>query len=104
MPNWQGSTRRQRLPANWGALREKVLKRDKRKCRHLNSDGTRCAAPANQVDHIVANDDDSPENLRALCEFHHQRKSSAEGGQARAARRRQVSQSFRRTERHPGQL
>ena len=63
-----------------------------------------CGKYANQVDHINRGDDHSPENLQALCEFHHAKKSSAEGAEAYHKTRREISAKFRHSEAHPGLL
>jgi len=49
------------------------------------------------VDHIKPGNDHSNANLRAMCYWHHRRKSSTEGNQART----RLTQR-RRAERHPG--
>lgn len=98
MPGWAGSTRRDRLPANWRQLREQVKARAAGQCEHTTN-GTRCTAAGNQCDHIVRGDDHSLSNLQWLCEPHHREKSSSEGG--RAARRPRRS-TRREPEAHPG--
>jgi 5-methylcytosine-specific restriction protein A len=98
---WSGSTRRHRLPREWHAQRQRVLRTHGRVC-HL------CGGPgADAVDHVVPGDDHSDDNLRPVHEkvppFCHRAKSSAEGGraaQARGAARRASRQ--RPPERHPG--
>lgn len=80
--NWDSSNRRQRLPANWPAIRSKVLKRDLYRCQ-WSEHGLICGQPANQVDHVINGDDHRMINLRSLCEPHHALKSSAEGNHAR---------------------
>lgn len=104
MPQWSNSTRRDRLPEDWLKRRGKVLKRDNFRCRGRLPSGRRCGAYANQVDHIRPGDDHSMENLQSLCEDCHAKKSSSEGGQARAAKRREIKNRFRRVEEHPGLL
>lgn len=104
MPQWAGSDRRSRLPANWASIRSRVLRRDGSQCTAVSHDGVRCAEPATDVDHIVAGDDHREANLRSLCGWHHQRKSSAEGAAALARKRRANDRKFRRTEDHPGLL
>lgn len=104
MPQWEGSDRRQRLPANWPTLRRRVLRRDGGRCTALDRAGARCAEPATDVDHIVAGDDHREANLTSLCGWHHQRKSSREGAAALAAKRRRIAKRFQRTEAHPGLL
>lgn len=102
MPGWEGSDRRSRLPANWTSLRRKILRRDGGRCTHRDQYGERCAEPATEVDHIVAGDDHRESNLRSLCEWHHQRKSSQEGAAGRAATWRRNNRKFRRSDPHPG--
>lgn len=97
---WAGSTRRQRLPPDWPAIRRRILKRDGHACTWAEN-GIACGVRATDVDHIINNDDHSDTNLRALCSTHHRRKSSAEGG--RAAQARRVPRK-RPAERHPGML
>ncbi|WSR65857.1 HNH endonuclease [Streptomyces sp. NBC_01198] len=104
MPQWAGSDRRDRLPANWPQIRHRVLRRDGGRCTERNDYGVRCAELATDVDHIKAGDDHSLSNLRSLCEWHHDRKSGAEGAAARAANWRRNNRKFRRTESHPGLL
>jgi 5-methylcytosine-specific restriction enzyme A len=97
---WDTSTRKSRLPADWSTRRVRVLRRDGYKCQARDSLGVQCGDPANQVDHIIPNDDDSYENLQSLCRWHHARKSSAEGVAARKPRATQR----REPEAHPGTL
>ncbi|MFD5838209.1 HNH endonuclease [Streptomyces collinus] len=96
---WAGSNRRAELPADWQSrIRPFVLARDEHRCR--NRIGRQvCGRRANQVDHIGDRDDHRPENLQALCEDCHNRKSSRQGNDARWAARMQ-----RPAERHPGLL
>lgn len=93
---WAGSTRRNRLPADWPTLRALILERDRHRCRWTEN-GTPCGQTATDVDHIEPGDDHRPENLQALCRDHHALKSSREGNTARWQVRRQ-----RPPERHPG--
>lgn len=83
MPGWEGSTRRQTLPANWyREIRPAVIARD-RSCRWPTPGGGVCGDPgANQVDHIGDRDDHSLGNLQLLCEAHHRFKSAQQGGLA----------------------
>jgi 5-methylcytosine-specific restriction enzyme A len=101
---WSSSTRRDRLPAGWNQIRRSILKRDNWRCQVRKEDGRPCGDHATEVDHIKPGDDHRPENLQAICSWHHQRKSSREGGQANAAKRRANANRFRRTEEHPGLL
>jgi 5-methylcytosine-specific restriction protein A len=102
MPNWQGSDRRSRLPADWPKIRLRVLRRDGGQCTALTEAGERCDSTATDVDHIRPGDDHSMGNLRSLCSWHHRQKSSREGAAAAHARRRAIEQRFRRDEAHPG--
>lgn len=102
MPNWNGSNRRERLPADWPRIRLRVLRRDGHRCTHTLNDGVRCGLPATDVDHVRPGDDHSESNLTSLCESHHQTKSGREGAAAMHAKRRQIEKKFRRTESHPG--
>lgn len=97
MPQWQSSTRRDHLPDDWPRIRREVFREKGRQC-------LLCGAPATDIDHIVPGDDHSIENLRPLCSPCHSRKSSSEGGAAKAAKRRQIEKRFQRTEDHPGLL
>ncbi|MEV4756976.1 HNH endonuclease [Micromonospora sp. NPDC049559] len=99
MPGWQNSDRRDRLPSNW----DKIRKDDAGyRCEATSADDERCKERAVDVDHKRRGDDHSQENLRALCEWHHDKKSGAEGAAALAATRRRISKRFRRAEVHPG--
>lgn len=104
MSNWAGSTRRERLPADWQALRAKVHRRDGSKCQVRLSSGAICGEVAVDVDHIRAGDDHSLSNLRCICDWHHKEKSSREGGQAYYAKLKRSRAKFRRVEAHPGML
>lgn len=101
---WDTSNRRDRLPPDWEKRRKFVLRRDNNQCQHRDDYGRQCGEHANQVDHIIPNDDHSYTNLRALCEYHHSKKSSYEGGAAKAAARRRIANRFKRVESHPGLL
>ncbi|GGM39456.1 hypothetical protein GCM10012275_07910 [Longimycelium tulufanense] len=96
MPHWNRSNRKARLPADWPARRAFVLARDLNHCQWIRGDtGTPCGHPATDVDHIRRGDNHGVSNLRALCRYHHARKSSREGGRAETGDRR------RGTEDHP---
>ncbi|GAA1431376.1 HNH endonuclease signature motif containing protein [Microlunatus lacustris] len=98
---WQGSTRRARLPADWPAIRERVLRRDGRRCQHRDHEGAPvCGELATDVDHVQRGDDHSIGNLRSLCRRHHAIKSSREGNAARRARYARNDEP----EAHPGLL
>lgn len=99
MTAWSGSTRRDRLPPGWPAIRARILQRDGHRCTHTDH-GQRCPAPATDVDHITPvsqGGTDAPANLRSLCRRHHGLKSSAEGNAARWKYR-----DKRPSEKHPG--
>lgn len=104
MPQWAGSDRRSRLPADWQAIRKRILRRDGYRCTHRNEDGLRCAELATDVDHIIAGDDHGDRNLRSLCSPHHRIKSSQEGAAAQDFIRRRNAAKFNRVEKHPGEL
>jgi 5-methylcytosine-specific restriction endonuclease McrA len=104
LPNWEGSDRRSRLPADWSKIRLRVLRRDAGRCTALDEAGARCVEVATDVDHIKPGDDHSMGNLRSLCSWHHRKKSGAEGAAAQRAKRRAIEKKFRRTEQHPGLL
>lgn len=96
---WRGSTRRQRLPADWPERCKRILRRDRRRC-HV------CGGPgADAVDHVRPGDDHSDGNLAAIHQdvapYCHRAKSAAEGVRARAARR---SSRYRQPEPHPGRI
>jgi len=88
--------RTQPLPPEWRKLRALVLERDGWSCRWADDDG-RCGAYANEVDHIDGADNHHPSNLRALCTYHHARRTSQQAHAARWAK-----YSTKRVERHPG--
>lgn len=94
---WHTSDRRKRLPANWQRLRVLVLRRDGHRCRAY-VDGSRCAATATEVDHVVNNDDHSMLNLQSLCSEHHKMKTLNEAKQARS---RIAKDRKRQAEAHP---
>jgi len=78
MSNWQGSTRRRRLPPGWRKLRLVVIDRADGRCQHVDHYGNRCHQPGTDVDHIVPGDDHSLENLQLLCRRHHLAKTGRE--------------------------
>jgi hypothetical protein len=110
---WQGGSRRSTLPPEWAPeIRPAILDRDGHRCTWITDldDGgpsdylagdydpdLRCPRRATDVDHIGDAHDHSPGNLRSLCSWHHDRRSSKQGN---AARRRYSNR--RPPERHPG--
>lgn len=96
--NWAGSHRRAELPPDWPLIVDQILARDHRRCQFPDEQHPGiCGRPATDVDHIGDRHDHRPQNLQAACEWHHDRKSSAQGN---AARRRWSSR--RPPEPHPG--
>jgi 5-methylcytosine-specific restriction endonuclease McrA len=81
VPAWTGSTRGERLPEDWATRRLIVLRRDSAVCWVCGGPG------ADQVDHKVAGDDHSLENLAPIhgvvAPYCHRYKSSREGNQTR---------------------
>lgn len=99
---WATSNRRSRLPANWEReIRPRILKRDPI-CRWKEHGDFTCSNPSQEVDHIRRGQDHSPANLRGLCSWHHQQKSSMEGAEALAKKRERIAKKFVRTETHAG--
>lgn len=96
---WEGSDRAARLPSDWAVRRLRILRRDGYRCQVPLDAGPRCLEPAGEVDHIEHGDNHEPENLRAICRWHHGKKTAAEGNAAR----RPVSRR-RPPEAHPGML
>lgn len=86
---WETSNRKAELPREWPSIRRRILTRDRYSCRWPMSSGSACGAAANQVDHIERGSDHSDANLRALCRWHHDRKSAQEGVEARKPRPKQ---------------
>jgi hypothetical protein len=96
---WAGSNRREELPTNWYTeIRPAVLERDGYRCTAPLRDETRCPEPGTDVDHIGDPNDHSLPNLRLLCSWHHDRKSSAQGNAARL----RPPPLRRPAEKHPG--
>lgn len=99
---WKNSNRRNELPSNWQQLRIQVLIRDGYQCTFIDEASTRrCEKHATDVDHIVHGNDHTLRNLRALCQWHHKKKTSMEGNQS--PMRRSTSNS-RPKPAHPGIL
>lgn len=80
---WQGSNRKERLPTNWQELRRTVIARAAGRCQAPMRDGTRCSDAGIDVDHVIAGDDHSLDNLQLLCRWHHAKKSAREGSLSR---------------------
>lgn len=94
---WVGSDRKSRLPTNWTTLRNVVINRAQGVCEARMKNGTRCTDKGTDVDHIDRGDNHQLTNLQLLCRWHHNKKSSREGNDAR------VRLTERRpSEKHPG--
>lgn len=105
MPGWVNSDRREHLPKDWERRRQQRFAIDGYRCTAEMNDGSRCPEPAEECDHINGRDQhDVHRDLRSLCSWHHAKKSSREGAQARARILRRNAQKFRRTEVHPSLL
>lgn len=85
-PAWAGSDRKARLPGDWMKRRLAALERCFFICEWVEN-GVRCPERATDVDHTIANDDDSDENLQGLCRRHHLAKTSKEANAVRWGRR-----------------
>jgi 5-methylcytosine-specific restriction endonuclease McrA len=98
MTGWDGSTRAERLPADWPERRRLVFERDGNTCHVCGRSG------ADEIDHVNQGDDHALENLRPIhgsrtglrC---HSAKSGREGGRATAAKK---ASTRRPEEPHPG--
>jgi 5-methylcytosine-specific restriction protein A len=94
---WSTSDRAERLPEDWESkIQPRILKRDHFKCK-IAWPG--CQVVATEVDHILRGDNHADENLQAVCERCHARKSALEGNAAKA---RLKALRRRPPERHPG--
>lgn len=107
-----GSWRSSPLPSNWLALRRFVLARDMNACMWGKLPGEsesgevgNCRNPGTEVDHMGGNANHDPAALRAICTYHHRKRTSA---QANAARRAALEsrggyfRSVRKPKPHPG--
>ncbi|MGC9543606.1 HNH endonuclease [Streptomyces sp. UG1] len=94
-----GTRRTSPLPADWAARRAAVFERDGNRCTWLE-DGQRCTQEASDCDHIGDPDDHSLDALRALCGYHHRKRTAL---QARLARGPMPSRERPRAA-HPGLL
>lgn len=84
---WSTSRRKERLPDDWKKIRLEVFKVKGRRCLVVDEQG-QCSRTATDIDHIVAGDDHSIENLRPICSEHHRTKSSQEGWEALRKKKR----------------
>jgi 5-methylcytosine-specific restriction protein A len=83
LPQWKGSDRKSRLPADWTRLRQAVLKRCGHRCEWMDG-AFRCPNDATDVDHIIPGDLHELSNLQGLCNPHHLTKTGREVQAARA--------------------
>lgn len=78
------STRRRTapMPKGWERIRRRILRRDGHRCQWPLGTGGVCGEPANEVDHKIGAaqgaEDNSDDNLWALCAWHHARKTGRE--------------------------
>lgn len=117
---WENSPRRSELTPLFYRLRPKVLARDRHMCQWVDPPDERisrdyssavrtyvdpklihastviCGERATDVDHISGYED-TMDNLQSLCSYHHDKKSSAQGNEARWQHR-----EARAKERHSG--
>lgn len=102
MSGWEGSDRRERLPANWAKLRAKRLEIDGGQCTWRLPSKKRCPRPATEVDHKVAmSDDHRITALQSLCADHHTAKTVLDARKGKAAKK---ALRRRPPEEHPGRL
>lgn len=103
---WETSDRKAFLPDNWTQLRASILARAGGRCEVIKKNGRRCFDKPNAVDHIIPHAEggtDEVANLQAICPWHHQKKSSAEGGRGSQRSYAKMRESvLREPEKHPG--
>lgn len=97
---WHTSTRADRLPPHWPALRRQVLSLARYQCEATTHD-PQCTGKATEVDHITQGDDHSLPNLQALSAECHAAKTRAEAAERS---RRYAAMRRRPEEPHPGRL
>lgn len=102
---WAGSDRRDRLPKWWPVTVRRIVARDP-VCRCLgcpkcSTPKLLCARASKEADHIIPGDDHRDLNLRGICRPCHGYKSSQEGAEAKAAKKRPTGLF---EESHPGDL
>ncbi len=94
---WETSQRRNELPADWQAIRQRIGTRDRWTCQ-------KCGKPGRHCDHITPGGPDTEDNLQILCQPCHMVKSRSEGGRAARKGYRTIVHVPRQrpTEEHPG--
>lgn len=97
---WETSTRRQRLPQDWPAIRVQVRDRARGMCEAGVHD-PECDGIGAEADHIRQGDDHSLANLQWLSTPCHRAKTARE---AAARNRARAAARLRPTERHPGAM
>lgn len=114
MADRPGSWRTAPLPHDWPATRTRIKQRDGQHCTwiYTQPDGghplmpgasthpDRCTWRAKDVDHIGDPADHSDANLRALCSWHHKRRTARQANAAKVS----IPTQKRPPEKHPGLL
>lgn len=101
MGGWQGSTRRERLPADWNSRRQVVGERAAGRCEGISLDGgprwhvADCDGVGAECDHDIAGDNHELSNLRWLSVECHKFKTQAERPKRRRAMPRHPSEGVR---------
>lgn len=93
---WATSDRRSRLPKDWAKRRRETQIRANNRCQ-ATTHAADCNGLGSECDHIIPNDDHSPENRQWLSHACHLAKTLREAQAARPTRKRPP-------ERHPGAL
>lgn len=102
---WEGSTRKVTLPPDWEKRRDLVFQRDGNRCVIIKADGRRCwDREFLECDHIGDRDNHELSNLRTICKWHHQKRSSMQGGTASAVAKQNRPTLKRPPEAHPGMI
>lgn len=97
--SWSTSTRRAELPPGWSStIVPRIKARDHDACQWPTHTGVCGSTDRLEVDHIGDPHDHRDANLRALCHWHHAKRTAE---QAAAARGPAVTER-RPAERHPG--